>query len=181
MSTRTSTTDPAVRKFWDRYINQLANQGIKDQARRWYVIHVERYLKAFPTRRLATHGPNEVHTYLQATGRNPALQDWQVQQVVDAIQKLFAMLRVDWFAQVGWDYWKDATRTLQPTHPTVVRELPLVEGMRSQEQSAGVRVDDVWSEHSEVLAKLVSEIRRRAYSIRTEQAYEAWVVRFIAF
>jgi integron integrase len=32
-----------------------------------------------------------------------------------------------------------------------------------------------------LLSLLVAEIRRRAYSIRTEQAYEQWVCRFIAF
>ena len=41
--------------------------------------------------------------------------------------------------------------------------------------------DRVRQEHSEVLASLVAEIRRRSYSIRTEQAYQGWVCRFIAF
>jgi integron integrase len=36
-------------------------------------------------------------------------------------------------------------------------------------------------EHAAVLGRLVSEIRRRHYSIRTEQAYETWICRFIAF
>jgi hypothetical protein len=35
--------------------------------------------------------------------------------------------------------------------------------------------------HAEVLYALIAEIRRRAYSIRTEQAYEHWAYRFIAF
>jgi integron integrase len=32
-----------------------------------------------------------------------------------------------------------------------------------------------------VIEALIAEVRRRAYSIRTEQAYEQWVCRFIAF
>ncbi|MCF6356120.1 MAG: phage integrase N-terminal SAM-like domain-containing protein, partial [Candidatus Polarisedimenticolaceae bacterium] len=35
--------------------------------------------------------------------------------------------------------------------------------------------------HAQLLERLAAEIRRRNYSIRTEQAYEAWVCRFIGF
>ncbi len=35
--------------------------------------------------------------------------------------------------------------------------------------------------HHEILNRVVSGIRTRHYSIRTEQAYEGWICRFIAF
>jgi integron integrase len=42
-------------------------------------------------------------------------------------------------------------------------------------------LDSVREKHAPLLERLISEIRRRNYSIRTEQAYETWVCRFIAF
>ncbi|MCF6354451.1 MAG: integron integrase [Candidatus Polarisedimenticolaceae bacterium] len=42
-------------------------------------------------------------------------------------------------------------------------------------------MDSVRKKHAQLLEWLAAEIRRRNYSIRTEQAYEAWVCRFIGF
>ena len=42
-----SDQDEAVRRFWDRYVDYLAKQGVKENARRWYVVRLEHYIKAF--------------------------------------------------------------------------------------------------------------------------------------
>lgn len=62
MSEINSNSDPAVRRFWDRYIQKLEKQGVKPKFLRWYVIRSEEYLNAFPDRKLALHGPDDVRT-----------------------------------------------------------------------------------------------------------------------
>jgi hypothetical protein len=42
-------------------------------------------------------------------------------------------------------------------------------------------LNEVRKAHHEVLSRVVRAIRSRRYSIRTEQAYEAWICRFIGF
>jgi len=50
-----------------------------------------------------------------------------------------------------------------------------------QKRNPPSTLDRVRDRHRPLLERLVVEIRRRHYSIRTEQAYEAWVCRFILF
>jgi len=49
------------------------------------------------------------------------------------------------------------------------------------EDRAGRLLERVRAEHKTILKRLASEIRQRQYSIRTEQAYEGWACRYIAF
>lgn len=71
---------------------------------------------------------------------------------------------------------------MSPDHATLAREAVRpgssrsATGRRTKGSLAPIR-----SQHEEVLTSLVSEIRRRAYSIRTEQVYEQWACRFIRF
>jgi len=68
---------------------------------------------------------------------------------------------------------------LLPTHSTLAREAVIeskIDTHADVEHKGDVRV-----RFSRVLSRLVAEIRLRAYSIRTEQSYEQWVVRFLAF
>jgi hypothetical protein len=68
MPNSTSTTNGAIDRFWDRFIENFQKQGIKEQHWRWYVIHAERYCQAFPAKRLAGHRADEVNAYLKNLG-----------------------------------------------------------------------------------------------------------------
>ena len=50
-----------------------------------------------------------------------------------------------------------------------------------REKRGKIALQAIREEHCGVLERLLTEIRRRHYSIRTEQVYELWVCRFIAF
>lgn len=176
-----SSNEPSVRKFWDRYINQLQKQGVKSKTLRWYVIRAEQYLKAFPDRKLADHKPDDVQAYLQKFGRAKGLQDWQYLQIVNAIQNLFQLVEVDWLTQVDWEFWKSSARSLSPEHPTIARDSSVSGGGPIRSESPANSVATARSQYKEVMIRLNTEIRRRCYSIRTEQAYEGWIARYIAF
>ncbi len=157
----------------------------------------EDYLKAFPDKRLAEHTRGDVAGYLEQAGRLDRIADWQFVQIVDAIQNLLATARSPVAGEVDWGFWRDSARSLAPDHPTIAREsrpvrtdagqaAPVsgreVSGARFKaKRNAPSALDRVRGGHRPLLERMAAEIRRRRYSIRTEQAYESWVCRFILF
>ena len=67
-------------KFWNNYIEQLNKRAIKETAQRWYVIHVEQYVKSIPDKKLKYHTAENVNQYFSSTGRNKSLTGWQFRQ-----------------------------------------------------------------------------------------------------
>jgi len=181
-----SPLDDRIARFWDRYLAVLDKHRVTPSAARWYVVRVEEYLKAAKGRKLLDHRPDDLVSYLHAVGRDQRLESWQMVQVVHALQLLFCqLLTVPWCGEVDWEYWNSAFRELQPDHPTVARQnRPIGDVSKpavQKERCGETTLKAIRDKHSAVLDSLVTEIRRRHYSIRTEQVYELWACRFIAF
>lgn len=187
-----TTRTTAVDRFWSRFIDLAQHNGVKDTTVRWYVWHAERYLKALAGKRLAEHTGADVTGYLESVGRIGGMEDWQFRQIVDAVQMLLTTANANVVGEVDWAYWRDSARTLAPDHPTIARERPGLAGASAvQPPISGARfkekrnppsaLDEVRRAHPRLMERLAAEIRRRKYSIRTEQTDEAWVCRFILF
>jgi hypothetical protein len=179
MSATLSSAPDAVRRFWDRYLELLHKQGIKPPADRWYVIRAEVYIKANPERRLMEHTPADIHRHLSDLGGIGRINDWQFRQSVDAIQKLFELVGVPWLREVDWDFWRDSARTLPANHPTIARasSQPRLPPPNSATPAEGAEEGNPTT----VIDRLVTVIRQRNYSIRTEEAYRSWTECFLAF
>jgi integron integrase len=169
--------------FWTRYVTHMQAQGVKPTVVRWYVIRAEHYIRSVAQQRLEDHTPQDVTTYLEKLGRRGGMTDWQYRQAVEAIQQVLLIAEVAWAQQFDWSYWQASARTLPATHPTIAREVtptpPMDNTASTQTQSERpvIRRDTqvAWRQ------ALIAEIRRRGYSIRTEQAYVPWVNRFLTF
>jgi integron integrase len=178
-----SHTTDGTHDFWDRYVARIQAQGVKPTIVRWYVIRAEHYLRTVAHQRLADHTPQDVTHYLEKLGRTGRMTDWQYRQTVEAIQQALCIAEVAWAQQFDWAYWKASARTLPAHHPTIAREGAPTTLMGHEEPSrahsgdpeAGHGTQATWRQ------PLLAEIRRRGYSIRTEQAYEHWVDRFLTF
>jgi hypothetical protein len=169
----------AASRFWDRYINILAEQGVKENIRRWYVKRVEQYIRHYPDVRLRSHSSRHIEQYFTDLGRDGRLADWQIRQTVDAIRILFCdLLHSEPFAEVDWEYWSEASTRLAPSHATLAREP--VDAQISDSESSNFPSSDVQRRFPDALPRLVAEIRQLGYSIRTERSYEQWVLRFLA-
>ncbi len=108
------------------------------------------------------------------------MEDWQFRQAVDALRKLFELVGVSWMHEVDWRYWRESARSLPADHPTIARSLPLREGAAadaSHVPAGGTAV----AAGGAVIERLVAVIRQRNYSIRTEEAYRSWTLRFLTF
>lgn len=181
MKASNSRSNDPVNKFWDKYIDYIINQGVKKSATRWYVIRVEQYINANSDKKLAQHSPNEVKKFLTTLGLISQLEDWQFCQTVDAIRNLFAMLNVTWLSEVDWQYWLDSSRLLAENHATIAKKIHAENTIEKLANIVHSNLSPVRQTHKAVLTQLLIEIRSRGYSVKTEQAYESWVARFILF
>lgn len=165
-----------VSRFWDRYIRVLTEASVPEGARRWYVKHVERYIAAHPQVRLRGHSASMLDEYLVRTGRNAALKGWHLTQNVHALELLFKrIVKTPWANEFNWEYRKASARELEARHPTLARHnSPMSVSAPPPKEPSGEETRD-WR------ARLVAEIRRRNYSIRTEEAYVHWAQRFLRF
>ena len=168
--------EAAKSRFWDRFIALARRQGVPARALRWYVHHLEQYLRTHAGHPLRRHGADDVRAYLEEAGRNGRFTGWQFRQVTHALQLLFRdLLRAPWAASFDWSHWLESARELEPDHPTIARESPL------RAQSDAGHPGEAADGPPDLLAALKAELRRRNYSIRTEQTYVEWLRRFMLF
>lgn len=163
------------RGSWDEFIAACRRAGVPDNALRWYVVRIERYLRAHPDVPPHDHSAKMVVDYVEQAGREPGVPAWIFRQLVHALQLYFvATLRVAWSSQVDWGYLLDASIELGKDHPTLARHLDPIRAPAPSTRHSRPSVQ-------EALQKMVAEIRRRNYSIRTEQSYLAWAKRYLAY
>lgn len=169
--------------FWDKYIAIARLYKVKEPALRWYVRHAETYIAAFDEVPITEHEAVHVETYLRDKGRNPGLMGWQFLQIVQALEILFVeMVHASWAADFAWRDWDSTAQTLSDTHATLSRAyIPFAqnEGDESANEdfSLSRKVAHLFPRQIEAL---ITQIRVRHYSIRTEQAYLGWFCRFVA-
>lgn len=101
----------AASRFFDDYLAALHRLHIPEKQRRWYVKHVEDFIRAQNGRKIKTLSGAKVGAYLDVLGRRPGLRGWQFGQRVDAIRILFCGL-VDSAVcrEVEWELWRSLAR-----------------------------------------------------------------------
>jgi len=122
MPVNPSSQAEKIRSFWHRHTEMISDSGVKPPFDTWMVRRAEHYIVAQPDRRLADQTPAEVDAYLAELACNPALEDWQFRQAVDAIRMLFVLAGAPRLAQVDWEHWRDPVRALGRDHRTVARD-----------------------------------------------------------
>ncbi|MGE0485026.1 MAG: integron integrase [Gammaproteobacteria bacterium] len=187
MGKKPSRTPAGGDYFWDRLIDSLRPRARDDEDLRWYVRRVERYLAAHPEVPLAQHRPGDLAAWFDQMGRSERVSGTQFHQAVVALQACFGeVLGLDWAQSFDWEFWLASARSLESRHPTIARDAPLpgappVRPTRTGRAATMAGLREVRERHAATLRGLVAEIRRRSYSIRTEQAYEQWVCRFLLY
>ncbi len=170
--------DSQISCFWRKFTDKSIKYGVKEKSVRWYVKHVEQYIKSQDTR-LASHTPQTIDAYLQAKGRNIRVEDWVLCQIIDSLRILFVdVVGAQWATNYPWDERKAQAASLPPSHPTIARQpldnVPEVTDVKASCATVREKFPDVFD-------ALIRTIRTRNYSIRTEQSYVAWLARFILF
>lgn len=165
-----------VSRFWDNFVKKTKRYNVPSKSTRWYVKHVESYIKAHPQLRLALHTEQNLTRYLEDLGRTGHLNDWQFKQAVDALRILFVdMVRSSWATAFPWRYWADSATALPNDHATVTRSysqpaaIDPGDGANPPSSTAENSFINLASQtYPDHFAKLIAAIRIRQYSIRTE-------------
>ena len=92
MSDSLSQHPDAASRFFDNYLILLDRNKIPEKQRRWYVKHVEDFIRAQNGRKIKCCSGSDVSEYFTMLGRQNRLQDWQFSQCVDAIRFLYCGL-----------------------------------------------------------------------------------------
>ena len=174
--------DKAIARFWERYLSLLHSNNINPPVDRWYVIRVEEYLafikQEIPHKRLSEHTSDNVEAFLSYLVNHKHLQNWQFSQAVKALQLLFVqLLKLSWANTFDWEYWitsSDESPSFKRDSFRQPETLPIKEMLSANHEKQ-------LKQHHSIFKKLTSVIRQRNYSIRTEETYMQWVIRFILF
>ena len=170
------SVDPRVERFWMNYAAVLKQFRIPGSAIPWYQKHIQGFINDRPSVRLRSHTPESLQAWLEDIGRNPAVQDWQFRQKVDALRLLFAhFLKLDWALRFDWDGCAGNAQSLGNDHPTVARTYEMIDKAVSDPQNPlGKAFPDIYR-------KFLVVMRLSDYSPNTERSYLGWINRFLVF
>ncbi len=180
MSLQNTAVDPAaVERFWSNYLSILKKSRVPKGAAKWYRRHVETYIRSYEGLRLVQHAARDVDNYLNAKGRMPGLEEWRFRQLVDALRILFAkQLRLEWALSYDWAGWHIFARELEQDHPTLARD---ASGSVLVRPTGNALLNRFRSQYADLYQAFVKTLRMRNMAIRTEQTYESWIARYLAF
>jgi integron integrase len=183
--------------FWQLFLGKLIQLGIDPKQAEWLIKWAEGFAKSMKGP-LASRSAADVLLYLEKVAKRPNIKDWQVKQAVQALQHLYQdQYDSAWARKWQWDKAEAHALALLKQHANNTE--PIITNLKSASiprgQDLAVRLEnppeadfldrvtdpDLKNEAAVLLGKLRFEIRRRHYSLRTEQAYEGWALRFIAF
>jgi integron integrase len=172
----------AASRFFDNYLRLLEKHAIPARQRRWYVKHVEDFIKTQNGRRIKSLSGADLTAYLDVIGREKRLAGWQFSQRITALRILYCeLLRTPAADSVDWQYWLDSARDLDAEHPSTARQFTPEELTHIKERKSAGPLNDIRAAHRDLLVRFTSEVRRRGYAYRTEQSYEQWVCRYLLF
>ena len=161
------------------FTNAIRAHGFKPNFASWCVKRIEMLIRQYPDSDFTDWPQSKLETYLNHASGLDWMKDWQFRQLVVSLEILFKeVLQLGWADKFDWEHWKDSSRQIDHSHATLAREPDVC---HIKNPHGGDSLKNAWEQHSDLLTRLVFEIRRRAYSIRTEQAYEQWVCRYILF
>jgi hypothetical protein len=160
----------------------LTREGIPSKAHQYYRHRANQFIKAANGRDPAKLSVTEIGDLLGDFGRDKKLADWQFGQLVVAVRILLTQCLASMSAtHVDWAYWKASARSLSSEHATTAREHTPDELVYLKVSRGTGEYTDIRKQHRELIVPFVTQIRARGYAYRTEEAYEQWIVRYIAF
>lgn len=180
--------EQSVSRFWDNFIKKTQNYAVKKGAAKWYVRYAENYIKVHKNKRLSSHTAEDVEKYLKLKGRSLRLQDWQFQQIIVSLKILFVdMVKSEWAKSFPWLEWEQQAESLGADHATVSRDYQsdktayISKSLEIKSDKNGGLFKQIYTLYPFYIEKLIKSIRIKNYSVRTEQVYLDWFLRFIRF
>jgi len=152
--------------LWEQYRAIVLSYGVPKDRAEWYVKWIQKFARYMHGVPLRVRTVEHVKGFLNSLEHQANLKKWQLEQAEEALRILYQE-----FLKVAWaQKWSSLADTIPWEGLTQRRSF--------RDESTSKDVDE---QHKEIIKRLCTEIRRRHYSIRTEQSYEDWVRRYITF
>ena len=172
----------AIERFWKRYRTILADHNINGKNADWHRRWVDSFIQATNNTRLQDKTAEDLNAYLSKIVTRTNLEDWQYLQILEALRLLFQkMLKLPWAHHFPWEAWKEPHLNFPDTVERYNVRKRCNHTSSSSEFKDSLEGHKAADHFREELEKLRGAIRVRHYSIRTEQTYESWVLRFTTF
>jgi len=105
MSDSPAIVPDAASRFFDNFLKCLHKASIPGKQRRWYLKHVEEFIRAQNGHKIKTLSAAEINRYFEMIGRQNRLPGWQFRQCIDAIRILYRdLLGSPTAHDVDWSY-----------------------------------------------------------------------------
>jgi len=177
--------DDIYSRFWSKYRLKTKAYGVSDVDHKYYISCVEALIAGCPDKRLIQFTSDDLYKYLAGIAGKFQFSDSQFLKLVDSFRILFLeLVKPDWVNDFLWDLNLTSFNSAAGCGLTVeLGNATDVSGVLNVRVSASEKsaVQDAVLLHSHLFERLITEIRLRQYSIRTEQAYSGWVARFLLF
>jgi hypothetical protein len=92
MSDSSHLSADAAARFFDNYLTLLNKNKVPEKQQRWYVRHVETFIKSQKGHKIKALSGAEVDAYLDMPGLQNRLDGWQFVPHIDAIRILYCDL-----------------------------------------------------------------------------------------
>ena len=173
-----NTNDELKKQFWNNYLAILSENQVKPSSHRWYICHCEHFINSNRRIRLKQHTKQTLSKYLNKLLHQKTTDAWQKRQAIYAIQLLFRSIQSQLYKDIDWDYWKASVSDQSEEFESNYRRNHQIGGI---DHSFNKVSDAGRAKLKPILDQTRLAIRRLNYSIRTEQSYVDWLLRFLIF
>lgn len=165
---------------WNKFIELVRRHTPKPDAPRWYVFRAEQFLRSVGRRALSELEPRDIVHYFESVKQGETLKQWQFLQAVDSIRFLCQTVGVRWLDEVDWAFLRESA-PLQGETDSSLDCSPASNAARTWAANSSATLPTIKRRFLDHFEALSIEIRRREYSLRTDQAYSDWLARLVLF
>lgn len=167
------------KSVWHQFSLSLKSKRIKAESVIYYIRHVQRFLSKAQNTTVEKLTAQRVVTYLNTLSKNEVLEDWQINQSIDAIHIFLRdVLHKGYTNSINWQAYKQEVSHRPQQNMIVMEELDIPELIAKTVDKFEQSLRD---HYGELLTRVVRTLRVRNYSRRTEQVYLMWSAQFLRF
>lgn len=164
------------------YAQYLRTEKIPTKHQSYYAMRARQFIEHSDITKFDDIPKIDIQPVLRSLGKQKNLTDWQLDQLVDAVRILITKCFPDTHSlSINWSNLKSKTPELSDTHKASTSDYSPDERIYLKSSKSTGQYAQIRTLHRDLLVQLATEIRVRGYAYRTEEAYEQWVVRYIAF
>jgi len=165
------------KSVWIRFSQNIKSKNINSKVFPYYKNHIQRFLYKAQNTTVEKLTVQRVITYLNSFTKTTSLEDWQVNQAIDAIHIFLRdVLHKGYTNSINWQSYKQEVSYSPQKNMIIMEELDIPELIA---KTVNRFEQSLLNHYGELLTSVVRTLRVRNYSRRTEDAYLMWATQFL--